>query len=71
MIVLIIQLGDPDLGIDTDADARGYIHKSSRAHVHWTHWFFETYTTRYLYTRSISVVHDVNYDVVYRWVKRL
>lgn len=42
----------------------------SRIHVCWTHWFSGTYTNQNLYMRGASIIHDVKFDVSYRWKLR-
>lgn len=63
MIVLGIQLKTPDshgtVGQLSDTATKGLLC--------WTHWFFGTYTTKYLYLRGTSVTFDVDYNIVYRW----
>ena len=51
-------------------DKNGYsasLKTCSRINVCWTHWFAGTYTTQNLYIREASIIHDINFGVIYRW----
>ena len=65
MIVLGIEIYDQDITYDTI----GLVLHESRKLLHWTHWFFGSYTTTYLYMRDVTMVFDVNFYVIYRWKK--
>ena len=55
--------------IDDKKEYSGSLKTCSRTHVCWTHWFFGSYTTKYLYMRDVIITFDVDYDVVCRWKK--
>ena len=65
MIVLEIRLS----AMDRHNTVGQLANEASKIPLQWTHWFFGTYTTRYLYMGAALVTFDVNYDVVYRWKK--
>lgn len=65
MIVLKIRL----CAMDRHNTVGQLANEESKIPLHWTHWFFGTYTTRYLYMRGVMVTFDVNYYIVYRWKK--
>lgn len=65
MIVLEIRLS----AMDRHNTVGQLANEESKGSLCWTHWFFGTYATKYLYLCGEMVTFDVNYYIVYRWKK--